>query len=61
MTTRDAKEVLTAWENSSQYWNKHQAAIESMFAPLTRALTAVVNIQPGESVLDVAAEAVNRR
>lgn len=52
MATEDANE-LAAWETSSQYWNKHRALIEKMFAPLTRALIEHAHISPGQSVLDV--------
>ena len=53
MVTKDAKEVLAAWETSSQYWNKHQALIEKMYAPLSRALIEDAHIVPGQAVLDV--------
>jgi ubiquinone/menaquinone biosynthesis C-methylase UbiE len=53
MATTDPKEILAAWETSSQYWNKHQALIEEMFAPLTRALIEDSHIGPGQSVLDI--------
>jgi SAM-dependent methyltransferase len=53
MVTTDAKEILATWETSSQYWNKHQALIEQMFAPLTRALVDAAHIGPGQSVLDI--------
>jgi ubiquinone/menaquinone biosynthesis C-methylase UbiE len=53
MTTEDANELLAAWETSSQYWNKHRALIEKMFAPLTRALIQDGEISAGQSVLDV--------
>jgi ubiquinone/menaquinone biosynthesis C-methylase UbiE len=53
MPPNSPDEVLAAWETSSQYWNKHQAAIEQMFAPLTSALIQAAHIQPGETVLDV--------
>jgi len=46
-------EVLAAWETSSQYWNKHQALIEKMFAPLTRGLIAEAQIVAGQAVLDI--------
>jgi ubiquinone/menaquinone biosynthesis C-methylase UbiE len=49
----DANEVLAAWETSSHYWNKHQATIEQMFAPLSRALIEEARIGPGQTVLDV--------
>src|SRR6266850_3454238 len=53
MSTETAKEVLAAWETSSQYWNKHQSLIASMFVPLTDALIEAAHIGPGQSVLDV--------
>lgn len=53
MVTNDAKEVLAAWETSSQYWNKHQALIEKMFAPLSPALIEDAHIALGQAVLDV--------
>src|SRR5687767_8727519 len=49
----DANEILAAWEESSQYWRKHQASIENMFAPLTRALIEAAQITPGQRVLDI--------
>ncbi len=52
MSTENA-EVLKAWETSSQYWNKHQALIEKMYAPLTRALIEEAQIVAGQSVLDI--------
>lgn len=53
MTTENASEVLAAWETSSQYWNKHQALIEQMYAPLSRALIEETGIVEGQSVLDI--------
>src|SRR5688572_15059550 len=53
MTNSDTSEVVAAWEASSRYWKKHQATIEKMFAPLTRALVTAANIQPGQSILDI--------
>lgn len=53
MTADKASEVLAAWEVSSQYWNKHQALIETMFAPLSRALIEAAEIVSGQAVLDV--------
>ncbi|HAF14504.1 MAG TPA: hypothetical protein DCK99_12565 [Blastocatellia bacterium] len=53
MATDSANEVLAAWETSSQYWNKHQALIEKMFASLSRALIENARIGSGQSVLDV--------
>jgi ubiquinone/menaquinone biosynthesis C-methylase UbiE len=53
MATEDANEQLAAWETSSQYWNKHRALIEKMFAPLTQALIEHAHIAAGQSVLDV--------
>jgi ubiquinone/menaquinone biosynthesis C-methylase UbiE len=53
MASENASEVLAAWETSSQYWNKHQALIEKMFAPLSRALIDEAQIRASQSVLDV--------
>ena len=53
MADSDANEILAAWEESSQYWKKHQAKIEQMFAPLTSALIAAAQISQGQSVLDI--------
>ena len=50
---RDANEVVASWETSSEYWNKYQGTIETMFAPLTRTLVASSEIQPGQSILDI--------
>jgi ubiquinone/menaquinone biosynthesis C-methylase UbiE len=49
----NSKEVLDAWETSSQYWNKYQAMIETMFAPLSRAIIEAAGITSGQAVLDV--------
>jgi len=53
MTADNAAEVLAAWEVSSQYWNKHQALIEKMYAPLSQALIDEAHIVSGQAVLDV--------
>jgi len=53
MASEKTEQVLAAWETSSQYWNKHQALIEKMYAPLTRALIEEAHITPGQSVLDI--------
>jgi ubiquinone/menaquinone biosynthesis C-methylase UbiE len=53
MASENADQVLAAWETSSQYWNKHQALIEKMYAPLTRALIEEAQIVAGQSVLDI--------
>ena len=47
------KEILAAWEDSSQYWKKHQASIERMFAQLTSALINAAQISEGQHVLDI--------
>lgn len=49
----NSKEVLAAWETSSQYWNKYQALIERMFAPLSSAIIEAAGIKEGQAVLDV--------
>lgn len=53
MPADNSSEVLAAWETSSQYWNKHQALIEKMFATLSHALIEDARIGPGQTVLDV--------
>jgi ubiquinone/menaquinone biosynthesis C-methylase UbiE len=53
MAASDAKELVAVWEESSQYWKKHQSSIESMFAPLTRALIDAAQIDQGQAVLDI--------
>lgn len=53
MGSENPNEVLAAWETSAQYWNKHQALIEKMFAPLSRVLIEEAGIGPGHTVLDV--------
>ena len=53
MGSENDNEVLAAWETSAQYWNKHQALIEKMFAPLSRVLIEEAGIGPGHTVLDV--------
>jgi ubiquinone/menaquinone biosynthesis C-methylase UbiE len=53
MASEKTEQVLAAWETSSQYWNKHQALIEKMYAPLTRALIEAAQLAPGQSVLDI--------
>jgi ubiquinone/menaquinone biosynthesis C-methylase UbiE len=53
MAANNQKEVLAAWETSSRYWNKHQALIETMFAPLSAAVIEAAHIGRGQEVLDV--------
>src|SRR5207237_5425288 len=38
---------------SSQFWNKHQALIEKMYAALSHALIEDARITSGQTVLDV--------
>jgi ubiquinone/menaquinone biosynthesis C-methylase UbiE len=53
MTANNTNETLAAWETSAHYWNKYQALIETMFAPLSRALIDEAQISPGQAVLDI--------
>ena len=53
MANETANEVLAAWETSSQYWNKHQALIEKMYATLSLTLIEETHLGPGQTVLDV--------
>jgi ubiquinone/menaquinone biosynthesis C-methylase UbiE len=52
-TAQNSNDVLAAWETSSQYWNKYQALIETMYAPLSRALVVAAEITSGQAILDV--------
>jgi len=47
------EDVLKAWAESAQYWDKHYRTVRSMFAPVTDALIAAARIAPGSRVLDV--------
>ena len=53
MTDAQTTETLAAWETSSQYWNKHQALIEEMYAPLSLALVEDARVKKGDNVLDI--------
>jgi len=53
MTETQSNETLATWETSSQYWNKHQALIEEMYAPLSLALIEDAGIKNGDRVLDI--------
>lgn len=54
MKQEQADDVLRAWRESAPYWQKHHHTIQTMFAPITRALIEDAGIVPGQSVLDVA-------
>jgi ubiquinone/menaquinone biosynthesis C-methylase UbiE len=51
--SNNPNEVLAQWETSSQYWNKYQAIIEEMFAPMSHALIEEAQIGLGHKVLDI--------
>ncbi|HLG15025.1 MAG TPA: methyltransferase domain-containing protein [Blastocatellia bacterium] len=55
MSSDNSADVIRAWSESARYWDKHRAAIEVMFGPVTEALIEEARIAPGHSVLDVAA------
>ena len=57
----NASEVLAAWETSSQYWNKHQALIEQMYTPLSRALIEEAGLFQGRQCSMSVAAAANLR
>jgi ubiquinone/menaquinone biosynthesis C-methylase UbiE len=50
----DREDVIQAWAESAQYWEKHHTIITAMFAPVTDALVGAARIRPGQRVLDVA-------
>jgi ubiquinone/menaquinone biosynthesis C-methylase UbiE len=47
-------EVINRWTGSAPFWEKHEAVIRQMFAPVTQALVEVAGIGRGDAVLDVA-------
>ena len=47
------EDVLKAWAESAQYWDRHYQTVRSMFAPVTDALIATARIALGYRVLDV--------
>jgi ubiquinone/menaquinone biosynthesis C-methylase UbiE len=54
MADKRNEDVMQAWAESAQYWEKHRTTIRAMFAPVTDALVAAARIAPGKRVLDVA-------
>src|SRR5216684_7038650 len=50
----EADKVLQEWTESAPYWEKHSAALRTIFAPVTLALIEEAGIVKGQSVLDVA-------
>jgi ubiquinone/menaquinone biosynthesis C-methylase UbiE len=48
------EEVITRWNNSAQFWEKHRQVIRQMFAPVAQALIDDAKITAGDIVLDVA-------
>lgn len=46
--------VFDQWNESAPFWEKHRAAIDRMFAPVTTALVEDAGIVRGQAVLDVA-------
>jgi len=49
-----AEDVIEAWAESAQYWDKHYKVIRAMFGPVTDALVEAARIAAGQRVLDVA-------
>src|SRR5262249_32990858 len=54
MAAKQNEDIIQAWAESAQYWEKHYSTIRSMFAPVTDALVRAARIAPGQRVLDVA-------
>jgi len=54
MADKKNQDVIQAWAESAQYWEKHHATIRAMFAPVTDALLSAARIAPGQRVLDIA-------
>ncbi len=53
--SQPSEEVLQKWRESAFYWEKHREIVQSMFAPITRAMIEETRITSNQSVLDVAA------
>lgn len=47
-------EVLREWAENASAWQKHNATIRTMFAPLTTAMIEAAGITAGQKILDVA-------
>jgi len=52
--SHQSHQVLGKWSESAFYWEKHRETIQSMFAPITRAMIEDTRIAPNHFVLDVA-------
>lgn len=46
--------ILLAWRESADYWEKRRSQLEALFGPITAALIRAAGIDAGQSVLDVA-------
>jgi SAM-dependent methyltransferase len=53
-STDHSQEIVKAWGESAEYWEKHRETIRGMFAPVTNAMIAAAAVSAGHSVLDVA-------
>ena len=55
MSSAKEDRVLRGWRESAPSWEKHRAAIRSMFHPVSEALIEAAKIRVGDAVLDLAA------
>ena len=55
MTTTDA--TRTAWDKAAEGWNRHAPAIRGWLRPATAMMIDLAGVEPGQSVLDLAAGA----
>ncbi len=55
MSSVKEDKVLRGWTESAPLWEKHRAAIRSMFHPVSEALIEAAEIRVGDEVLDLAA------
>ncbi|WP_211349024.1 class I SAM-dependent methyltransferase [Nocardioides litoris] len=53
MTGTDPAEVAATWARAGVGWVREAALFDATFAPLTRALVAAADLQPGVRLLDV--------
>ena len=54
MNNEASDQVIQAWRESAQYWEKHSEIIHQMLAPITSSMMEESGISSGHTVLDVA-------
>ncbi len=52
--SKTSTEIISEWNESAAYWQKHDQTIRALLAPITAALLTDAGIREGDRVLDVA-------